>query len=252
MNKKTKLPKLTVIEFPETGWISNFWIRDQNVFFTDSALNKKQNFLLSMEFKVLLENLKNKNTWDRKFITHPSPLLSNPIEISQTELKIEQIVSEYIFNLDENNNPILNDAEYLYLGQKDNFKFYKNLKLKKTFFWNEKAFIEYKYNIRKMINVGDETILLTEDNQIIYQDMIVYSSSQNLMIANFDTKAFLISEEATTELFYLNLDDLNKKNIIWKGVFFFRLDCFNKQLIIGKPLKLNDQINYHLPLKFIY
>ncbi|PPE06150.1 hypothetical protein [Williamsoniiplasma lucivorax] len=251
MQAKPKMPKLRVVDFIETGWISNFWIRNHQVFFTDTTLQHQKHFLLKMDLNILLENLKNKNTWERKFIAHPSPMFSDPLALSNTDLQVENVFADYIFNLDENAQPILVTEEYLYLGSNQKFKFYKHLKLNQTFYWDQE-FIPYKYNLKKIVNIKTETIFLTENKEIIYQDEIIYISPKNLMIANFDTKAFLVSDEATGELFYLNLDNLAEKNVIWKGAFFYRLECYDKKIIIGKPLTRDGEINFYLPIKFIF
>ena len=269
---KQKLPKLKMRSFLNTDWITNFWIVDNQVWFTDADLALNKSLIATISLANLQENLlENKSDWERNFLAHPDPLKSSLIQASITDLTFLQQYDGYVYNVSELNKQIfisivqgingvvLLGKQVVYhdlvlLGELNGQLIAKKTIDKQTIVLLDNNFFAFENdNIKKIVKVGEKEVYLNTKNQIIYNQKIVYESSDELSICQFDPLALLVSEKSTLDLFYLTGEHFQIKKIIWKGNYFFHLLVLDKKIIIGKPLfDQQGKLNFGLPPIFIY
>ncbi|ATZ18586.1 hypothetical protein ESOMN_v1c02020 [Williamsoniiplasma somnilux] len=227
-NKNRKLKKgLKQRSFLESAWITNFWIKGDYLYLTNATSDKDKSSLSMLSIGVLKENLDNKNEIERKFIS--DPLLSNHTNLTHqlTDVTLISQYQGYLLDLTFNNNQI---PTPVLVSTKPELK-----------------------PILKIVENFAGKFVLTNEYKIYLNNELIYDESGEINICNFGTKNILISSKNNRELFYFKDSHFRERVIVSKGNYFFRLECYKQDLIIGKPMydRFNE-VNYFQPVIFIY
>lgn len=224
--RKNLLKTLKLRSFLESSWITNFWIIDDDLYLTNALVQQLTSSVCKIPIKILKENLAIKEDYERTFIASPVFGENLNLDIDKTDVELLEIKDGYVNKIVKKDDQILVSTI------------------------NEKPKSE---QFIKIVQIENESVYLTDQNQIIYYDRVIYQSDKALNIANFGVKGLLVSDQATKELFYLIGENFVEKHLLYTGNYYYRLDCYQQNIIIGKPL-FDDfgDINYYLPLHFIY
>lgn len=273
--KKADYPRLKTRVYPETAWITNFWIIGDSIYFTDADLLKSKSLLAKMpllELKALL--LSNSAGANGKYFTYPHPLHATPEQITTSAMTLERIDEGYLYNLKlidqqlyralirpgDRGGTYVNDQlvhqNIAILGTAKGEMYGKSVVDKRTLILLDPKNHIYKMskiNVKKIVRLARGDVILNTANQIIFCNDIVYSSPNELEITKFGKDALLVSERGVNDLFVLHGDKLLNKKTIWHGNFFYHLIAVDRDLIIGKPFyDHNRKVNFSQPLVFIH
>ncbi|AXK51364.1 hypothetical protein [Spiroplasma alleghenense] len=291
MSNEKIMKNLSKAVFDDFDWITNFFPLNGQVYVSDSNFDNEINLLCEIDKKVLLEEVKIKKPWNRYFLAHPRPKRLNAISASQTDLRICLASPDFVQNIFmfdfsyfvtfvhkdkdittthtnryngkfelmyqmvgfENHIAIstLINKEIIYL--KDN-----QTRITKRYNFINNTSEELNYKIKKIVESKDGLVVLTDEFEVFTTDKqlenwkIYDDSIFEKQISVFSEEAFLMSdnENGKTYCCFLN-ESKSRKEIV--GKYFYRLESFDRELIIGKPL-INrfGEINYYQAPWFIY
>lgn len=273
--ENNNLPPLTTKTFLNTDWITNFWLIDNKVYFTDADLLNTFSSVVSIE----LENLKmslvfSANNTNAKFLSHPDPIKSSILESSKTDLLFECQFEGYLYSLLKFDEVIygslikngdlggvynLKTKENIYdgivlLGKMKEQLLAKKIINKEPVLIKNKIYYEpVKEDIRKIIKLAEADVCLTNKNEILIDGHKVFKGESEINIATYNQESILVSDKQNKTLILLSGKDLKKRQVIWTGNYFSQLLAIDGEVIIGKPIFDNENyINYCLPPIFIY
>lgn len=270
--KHKELPNLKTRSFLESAWITNFWMIDDLIYFTDADLIKPVSSLCTVSFENLKSFLLNqKNSFHGEFFNHPHQLVSSPVKAEASGLKFYRFFDGYIYNLNEIKEQLLvslikaGDTGGAYYNARLVYQdivllgFLKHKLIGKSIVDKRTLLIEDAHNykiasedIKKICQIH-EGVYLNNKNQIIYKKHVVFESMDEITIATYSPTKILVSEKRTQKLFILSGSNFQDRKNIWQGNYFYQLCVFDEQVIVGKPLYDQQKyINYGLPMVFIY
>ncbi|WP_338971539.1 hypothetical protein [Spiroplasma endosymbiont of Panorpa germanica] len=291
MSDENMMKNISKIVFDDFFWITNFFPIHDQVYFTDSNFNNGINLLLKIEKKILVEEVKIKKPFGRYFLAHPTMKHTTAIGASQTDLKICLKSSDFIQNIifhdfgylitfvnktDEQTTTYTNkyNGEFELIDSikmlenktiispilNENLVFTKNNSTGEVFQLDlsTENTIEIKEKIKKVCELQNNLVILTDDFKVLisdknYENIEVYEDSIfEKQIAAFSEEAFLLSDKENGKTYCSFLNESKTKKPL-AGKYFYRLDSFNRELIIAKPLVDRfGNINYYQAPWFIY
>ncbi|AGR41538.1 hypothetical protein [Spiroplasma taiwanense] len=254
--------KLKFRKIENSQWISNFFISQNNLYFTDTDTSNMNNSLCKINLNVLKENLKIKGDLNRSFLAHPNPLFSNLKLSSQTEIEIIYNSNNYIQNF-----IVLDDISYISFvinNQVFTSIFNEVLKLEEfqiiVKFFNQNLLIKknQKYLIvDKNLNII-KNIEIKLNNLVEFEEFyVIHNVNENIELYNKDFKFLKVLNESNSfkKICYLNKNNIlisfkneNKtilKNIIteeeilFTDAFYFRILLLEKDLLMVKDSNTN-------------
>lgn len=270
--KRKELPALKTRSFLESAWITNFWMMDDLIYFTDADLINPSSSLNTVTFDNLKTFLLNqKNSFHGDFFNHPHHLVSSPVKAEASGLKFYRFFDGYIYNLTEVKDQLLislikaGDIGGAYYNARLVYQdivllgFLKHKLIGKSIVDKRTLLIEDAHNyhilsddIKKICQVH-EGVYLNNKNQIIFKNRVIFESLDEINIAVYSPTKILVSEKRSQKLFILSGDNFQHRQNIWQGNYFYQLYVFNEEIIVGKPLYDQQKyINYGLPMIFIY
>ncbi|ATZ16274.1 hypothetical protein JN01_0313 [Entomoplasma freundtii] len=271
-NQKT-LPALRSLSFLESAWITNFWMFDDLIYFTDADLVHPVSTLNTLPFEELKTFLLNqKSDFQSDFFQHPHQLISSPLKANKSGLTFYRLFNGYLYNMNFIKNQLLisliqegdkggvfYNARLIYqdivlLGFLNHHLMGKNIVDKRTLqIQDAHNYQVFPEDIKKICRVGEHEVYLNNKRQVIFKKQIIFESLDEINIAAYSPSKLLVSEKRTQTLFLLSGSRFHIRQDIWKGNYFYQLYVFNEQIIAGKPLYDQQKyINYNLPVIFIY
>lgn len=276
-NRIKKVSKPHFHAYFESDWITNFWFADNELYLTDSVFSSRKNILAKIDVNVVLENLKIKRTDGRAFISHPNAAVSSALTSSITDVELIEYYDEFVYNVfkfddvvyvsliknDHNSKVIAIDENgvqthleqydnYLVIGQIEGSLILKAVDTRQTYINGQITEIE---NIKKIVYTDGYYIIQTENNYLYKVNKqtgnieIIKDDTKEVNISNFDNQTFVISEKESRITYIIN-NSGKEENIA--NNYFYRLDCYRKMLLVGKPLFTEwGTESYTQPITFI-
>ncbi|ATG97552.1 hypothetical protein [Mesoplasma lactucae] len=282
-------PKLVQRQVEGTDWITNFWIIDEEMYLTDSKfdLDQPAKLLGKINVKDILVNITKRGLLNTDFLSHPNPLESSFLEASKSSIEGLDYFSEYVAMVVKNDGLFyvsliknIKSGSYvnvydenwtlkeehifenkIVVGTFENQLLLKDFKTKEVKLFNEELNDKMpKFivpNLKKITFTEKNYIMLSDDNEVFYfnkQDKklnLIASFDEEVMIAPFDKSSFLLSLSSNKTTYYVNGQDYSNRELVVYE-YFYRLDSYQKQLMVGKPLYLDNYYEaYDLPITLI-
>ncbi|WP_053946505.1 hypothetical protein [Spiroplasma cantharicola] len=251
MNRKTR-------KIDNSEWITNIFLDENNIYFTDSLPNKTNNFLCYISKENFNENLKNKADIQRTFLSHPSPLVSSLEDISKTDIEVLKVSKYYIQNFVsiegieyisfiKNNQVFTNilnselEAKQLQIIKKIG----NRLVIKKEDgIWLTDHFLKsikkINYDIVDIIKLKTKYVIQTSKEELIVLD------------ENFNFEKNILTKQGFKKIYYINQNNIlisykelnitNIYNIFTDKDELFDNSFINRAILLGENLLLSKKI----------
>ncbi|WP_156007018.1 hypothetical protein [Spiroplasma tabanidicola] len=265
-----------VRDLENSGWITNIFVIDDFVYFTDANFNSSYSSLYKISKINLIENLKNKGDFGRKFLANPLIEYSNDaILISQSDVEFVKKEDNYIQNFFKFREKIFISYlidQKLYTQVFDENKERKNIQVLLN---NTNGMVG---KVGKEISLYDENLKKLKNYQIDILSCVEFENNFIVLKNNFEvwlcdkefediecidnTKEFknifylnknnvLISYKDSKSTIAINIKDKNKLQII--DNFLIRAVLLDDNNLLVKVMyDNNDNINMKSLLKLIY
>lgn len=279
------LSKLLHQKVESSHWITNFWIIDDWLYLTDAKFDVEPKLLATIPMGDINVNISKKGVLNEDFLKHPHPLNSSFLEASHTAITTINYFDDYLYNVVKVNEDYYLSLikpnrlssyilkfdhqweevqqvetwnDYVLIGCFLDGLLFQTLTSKQTYFYVNNEFKEFNLtNLNQVVEVENAYLLSTLDFKLyVYwketaASNLIKQFDSEFFISSFDASSFLISVEQERETYYVNGDAYDHFNLL-TSQYFYRLASWKKQLLIGKPLYLDNHLfDYDQPLIFI-